>query len=135
MFSQRRAYNADIDTVGEIMGYVEERVAGLGEKAAYELKLACEEILVNIANYAYPHDGGRVDVIWEDDEQRRVVRVRFEDGGVPFDPLKMDDPPLDVPMEQRTIGGLGVMMVRRLSDSVEYARIDGKNVLTITKGY
>jgi len=53
--------------------------------------------------------------------------------GTPFDPLQRAAPDVNAPLEERQVGGLGVMPVKRLMDGVTYARRDGKNVLTIRK--
>jgi anti-sigma regulatory factor (Ser/Thr protein kinase) len=135
MKSERRVYNADIETVSEIMDYIAEQTGDFPEKASYDLKLACEEILVNIANYAYPEGDGQLAFLWEDDKDNRKVTVAFEDSGIPFNPLLLEDPILNVPIKARKIGGLGIMMVRKLMDAVEYAYSGGKNILTITKKY
>ena len=55
------------------------------------------------------------------------------DDGIAFDPTKMPPPDLDLDIDDREPGGLGLFMVTEMSDSVEYARIDGHNHLTVTK--
>ncbi|PKL55888.1 MAG: ATP-binding protein, partial [Methanomicrobiales archaeon HGW-Methanomicrobiales-6] len=62
-----------------------------------------------------------------------AVRVTIIDDGVAFDPLTAPPPPLDVPAEERPIGGLGIHFIRTVMDSVTYARKDGKNVLSMEK--
>ena len=55
------------------------------------------------------------------------------DRGIPFDPLKTDDPDVTLAAEEREIGGLGIFLVRKIMDVVEYRYEDGCNVLTIRK--
>ena len=108
-----------------------EEVSSLGE-AYGVIRLVTEELVVNIADYAYP-DGGNdfLDVEIERDEKH--IMLRFCDGGVPFNPLEQPSPDISLPMEQRRIGGLGLLIVIKKMDSVTYEYTDGKNVLTFNK--
>jgi hypothetical protein len=53
------------------------------------------------------------------------------DDGRPFNPLELTPPDTNLPVEDRPIGGLGIHLLRKLSDRMEYARIEGKNRLTL----
>jgi len=95
------------------------------------LQLACEEIVVNITSYAYPEGSdGYLDVIIQKTD--RIV-IRFEDGGVPFNPLEHKSPDITLPWKQRPIGGLGILLLRRKMDDIHYEYVDNKNILTIEK--
>lgn len=95
------------------------------------LQLACEEIVVNITSYAYPEGSdGYLDVIIQITD--RIV-IRFEDGGVPFNPLEHKSPDITLPWKQRPIGGLGIYLLRRKMDDIHYEYVDNKNILTIEK--
>lgn len=95
------------------------------------LQLACEEIVVNITSYAYPEGSdGYLDVIIQKTD--RIV-IRFEDGGVPFNPLEHKSPDITLPWKQRPIGGLGIFLLRRKMDDLNYEYVDNKNILTIEK--
>jgi len=95
------------------------------------LQLACEEIVVNITSYAYPvGSDGYLDVIIQKTD--RIV-IRFEDGGVPFNPLEHKSPDITLPWKQRPIGGLGIFLLRRKMDDLNYEYVDNKNILTIEK--
>ncbi|MDR2780507.1 MAG: ATP-binding protein, partial [Synergistaceae bacterium] len=61
------------------------------------------------------------------------VSLEFVDGGVPFDPLTREDPDITLGAEERELGGLGLFMVKRLMDVVEYRREGEKNVLRMSK--
>lgn len=100
-------------------------------KETLTLQLACEEIVVNITSYAYPGDSdGYLDVIIQKTD--RIV-IRFEDGGVPFNPLEHKSPDVTLPWKQRPIGGLGIFLLRRKMDDIHYEYADNKNILTIEK--
>jgi anti-sigma regulatory factor (Ser/Thr protein kinase) len=62
-----------------------------------------------------------------------VVLLEFEDSGTPFDPLSHKDPDVAAGLEERKIGGLGVFIVKRIMDSVEYCREGGRNLLRMIK--
>ena len=87
-------------------------------------------ILANIARYAYGESGGGVTVRVAVDGD---IRIEFEDSGAAYDPLSSEEPDVSLPANERKIGGLGVFMVKKLMDSVEYRRVGTKNTLTIRK--
>ena len=95
-----------------------------------QIDLAVEEIFVNIANYAYTPAVGSVVIRIAIEEG---VIIKFEDTGKFFNPLEQPDPDLDKPLMEREIGGLGIFFVKKTMDSMDYMRVDNKNVLTITK--
>ena len=117
---QRNEFDATFEAIAEIMDFVEDMTKGLPEKAMYDLRLASEEIVVNIVTYAYPAAGGPLAITW--------------DNGIPFNPLEYPAPAVDVPLENREIGGLGIMMVRKRMRDVRYRRAAGTNVLTVEYG-
>ena len=96
-----------------------------------QIAVAVEELFVNIANYAYPDgDGSMRPEICTDDE---AVTLRFVDSGIAFNPLQEEEPDVTADAESRKIGGLGIYMVKKTMDSVQYERKDNENILTVTK--
>jgi serine/threonine-protein kinase RsbW len=128
---QRREFDATFEAIAEMMDFVEGMTKNLPEKAMYDLRLASEEIVVNIVNYAYPAGDGRLAIAWNHDRESGTITAEFEDSGVPFNPLEYPAPTMHVPVENRKIGGLGIMMMRRRMHHVHYRRTAGTNVLTI----
>ena len=95
------------------------------------LRLACEEIVMNVTSYAYPEGSdGFLDV---DIQKTDRITIRFEDGGVPFNPLEQEMPDTSLSWEKRPIGGLGIFLLRHKMNDVRYAYEDQKNILTIEK--
>lgn len=95
------------------------------------IRLACEEIVMNVTSYAYPEGSdGFLDV--EIQKTDRIV-IRFKDGGMPFNPLEQKTPDTELSWKLRHIGGLGIHLLRRKIDDVHYAYVDNKNILTIEK--
>lgn len=106
-------------------------VASCNQKEIQVLRLACEEIIMNVTSYAYPEGvDGFLDV---DIQKTDRMTIRFEDGGVPFNPLEQEKPDTGLSWDKRRIGGLGIFLFRRKMDDVRYAYVDHKNVLTIEK--
>lgn len=98
----------------------------------YTIHLVCEELVVNVVNYAYPeNDNGYLKVETENDGE--TLTIRFSDGGVPFNPLDAKTPDITLPLEERGIGGLGIFLTKQMMDSVEYEYKNNENVLTISK--
>lgn len=106
-------------------------ISSCGMRTALALRLACEEIVMNVTNYAYPQEeDGWLDV--HIDKSDRIT-IRFEDGGVPFNPLEQKKPDTAMSWKQRRIGGLGIFILRRKMDDVRYVYENGRNILTIEK--
>lgn len=100
------------------------------------VKLCVEEVFVNIANYAYHPKTGEVRVgldIPENFKDAIRVIISFIDKGRPFNPLEKEMPDLEAELEDRTIGGLGIFLVKTKMDDVTYEYKDGQNILTMTK--
>lgn len=95
------------------------------------LRLACEEVVMNITSYAYPEGSdGYLDI--EIQKTDRVI-IRFIDGGDPFNPLEQPTPDTQMPWKRRRIGGLGIFLVIKKMDDIRYVYEENKNVLTIEK--
>ena len=102
-------------------------------KARKELRLAVEELFVNVARYAYDPGSGDVEVSVSLASDGCGARVVLRDGGVPFDPFGHADPEAPRSVEETPIGVLGIMMVKRLMDAHSYRYVDGCNEVTIAK--
>ena len=96
------------------------------------IRLVCEELVVNVVDYAYPDDPeGYLDV--EIDKDDSCLTIRFKDGGTPFNPLEREMPDITIPLEERRIGGLGIFLTIKMMDEVSYAYVNKENILTIKK--
>ena len=102
-------------------------------KAQMQLDIAIDELFANIARYAYAPGSGQAVVRFDFDAATRMASLTFIDSGVPFDPLRQTDPDVSRPLQDREVGGLGIFLVKKTMDAVEYSRMDGKNILTIKK--
>lgn len=107
------------------------RQLDLPEEITDRMLIAADEVFTNISAYAYSGAIGQVEVSAE--QKEAMLRLTFKDTGKPFDPTKSSDPDTRSPVKERPIGGLGIFVVKRLMDKVEYRRENGCNVLTLTK--
>ena len=106
----------------------------LSQNDSQNLKLAIEEAVVNVINYAYP-TGEKGDINIEATATATSLKFKIIDTGVAFAPTDAPDVDTSLTAEERQIGGLGIFLVRQLMDTINYERIEGKNVLTLTKKY
>jgi anti-sigma regulatory factor (Ser/Thr protein kinase) len=98
----------------------------------HDINLVLEEIISNIILYGYEDAKlHQIDLELRYDEQE--VELRIQDDAKAFNPLDVPDPDLELPIEERPIGGLGIYLTRSLMDELNYTRAQGKNVLTLKK--
>lgn len=107
--------------------------AAVPMETIYAVNLCVEELVVNILNHGY---GGEavpdVEVDIELEPDRLIIDVN--DGAPPFDPItEVAEPDIHAELEQRSIGGLGVHLVKRLTNSMSYRRLDGRNQVRLVK--
>lgn len=102
-------------------------------KTRMQIDVAVEEIFVNIAHYAYQPGNGDAEIKLWVEESPRSVMIEFRDNGKPFDPMAKPDPDVTLSADQREIGGLGIFMVKKSMDDVQYKRANGQNILRLRK--
>jgi len=129
----RKVFPASISELEAADAFVDEELEknDVPMKASIQLKVALEEIFVNVAHYAYPNGDG--DVTLELDITDGIVTLSFIDSGMPFDPLAKPDPDITLSAEERNIGGLGIFMVKKTMDDVTYRFENNQNILTLVK--
>ena len=124
----------DIEQVPQLADFVDmvcEEV-GFDPSIAIQMNLAIEEAVVNVMSYAYPV-GTVGNVIIEAQANEDCLTFTIIDNGTPFDPTAKSEVDTTLSAEERPIGGLGIHLVRQLMDSINYERIDNKNILTLRK--
>lgn len=126
---------ASLEKLDEVLAFVEENLEKneCPMKVLMQVQIAVEEIFVNIAHYAYDSGPGTATIRVEVGGDPLQVIITFIDQGIPYDPLKKEDPDVTLSAEERKIGGLGIFMVKKSMDDVKYEYTDGKNILTICK--
>lgn len=123
------ALPATLDSLGAVSEFVMEIAAsaGLDKQASYRLRLAVDEIATNIIVHGYEEAGlqGALELCADIDD--RTLTISIEDTGVAFDPRQAPVPETDLPLEQRSIGGLGVYLAIRSVDEFLYERVEDRN--------
>ena len=116
----------------EVLRFVEDfaRHAGADEPRCMKLLIAADELFTNIAQYGYPDRAHGTSEI-SAEETDGVIILTFADDGIPYNPLLKPDPDVTLSAEERKIGGLGIYMVKKSMDAMEYVHEDGKNKLTL----
>lgn len=99
-------------------------------RVSMKLLIAIDEIVTNIYSYS---GASRFSV--EIECPANSVKMTFRDNGTPFDPTEQESVDITLSAEERQIGGLGILMVRKSMDSFEYRYENNQNVLTISKNY
>lgn len=126
---------ATIENIETVTDFVNEQLEAYDcpMKAQMQIDIAIDELFGNIAHYAYNPEIGSATVRVEVVEEPLSVVITFIDNGVPYDPLKKEDPNTTLSAEDREIGGLGIFMVKKTMDDIIYEYKDGQNRLTIVK--
>lgn len=127
------AEQAQLEPVQNFIGEELERY-NCPPKVKFQIDVAVEEIFINIAHYAYhPEQAGTATIRCCVGGDPLQVTIQFLDNGKPFNPLAKEDADITLSAEERSIGGLGILMVKKSMDAVDYAYENGSNVLTIKK--
>ena len=128
-----------IDAVDEAMDPVQDFIReklisyGCDKKILLEIRLAVEEIFVNIISYAYRPEIGKAEILCVVEEEPMIVTIQFMDSGKPFNPLDVEDADTSGAQFLEKAGGFGIHLVKHTMDSVDYEFKDGKNILRIKK--
>jgi len=128
-------FEATIDRIPWLTDQINELLEGLDcpMKAQMQIDVAIDEVMANIASYAYEQGTGEVTVRFDFETDTRRVAITFIDAGIPYDPVAKPDPDVTLTVQEREVGGLGIFLVKKTMDEVSYVRQDGCNVLTIFK--
>ena len=105
---------------------------GLPADAIPRIIICLDELFTNIVSYGFDDDRAHI-IKFTLNGNKDLVVIDIEDNGMPFNPLDKVDPDFPENVESAKIGGLGIMIIRKLMDSVSYERKEGKNRLTMRK--
>ncbi|MBO5795821.1 MAG: ATP-binding protein [Bacteroides sp.] len=124
----------DISEISKLNEFVEEigNEFSLTPDVVFNVNLVLEEAIVNVINYAYPKEKHESIYLSAQLHEGSIVFV-LTDTGMQFDPTKAPEADITLSLEDRPIGGLGIFLIRQIMNEVSYERIDGKNVLTLSK--
>lgn len=127
--------DADLKELDKVQDFIREELEqyDVSPKVMFQLELAVEEIYTNITSYAYHPELGKATINCSVEENPLRVTIQFLDSGKPFDPLAKDEADTSKQALLERTGGLGIFLVKKNMDDVEYTYEDGKNILTISK--
>lgn len=108
------------------------QVAGLDESAVFHCQIAVDEACTNIIEHGYAgEDRGQIEVICQADPG--TLEIQLLDQAPPFDVTQVPEPELNRPIEETSVGGLGIYFIRRMMDSVVFEHNNGTNRLVMIK--
>jgi anti-sigma regulatory factor (Ser/Thr protein kinase) len=105
---------------------------GLEQTATQAAELVLDELLSNIIRYGMA-ESRAARIILDLDIVGDSLRIGISDGGIPFNPFDRAPPDLDLPLEEREPGGLGIYLVKKFMDEYDYQYLDHRNVVTLKK--
>jgi anti-sigma regulatory factor (Ser/Thr protein kinase) len=104
----------------------------LSQKCLSEINLGLDELFTNIISYGFEDESEhQIKFTLAKTEDTLVVKV--EDDGTPFNPLDAADPELSWDLDSINIGGLGIHLVKKMMDDIDYQRVEGRNKLILKK--
>ncbi len=135
--TEKKSYEANKNNMHDIVAWSEEYCDKLKMDEMHKMKfsIAIEELFSNISNYAYPDASGNVEIELSTSAEKKEISAKFTDSGVPYNPLAKKDPNINLPAQDRQIGGLGILMVKKSMDSVSYSYENDLNILVIKMNY
>ncbi len=96
------------------------------------VNLALEEAFTNIVNYGYnDNTDHEIEMVFTFDYDQLTISIT--DDATPYDPTRQPDPDIELSAPERPVGGLGVFLIKKIMDDVQYARNNDKNILTLKK--
>ena len=132
---KKQLFPAVLENLDPVIAFVHEELdtTDCSMRSSMQLDVAVEELFVNVARYAYGAGSGDIEIACGVDEQTQQFVVVLKDAGIPFDPIAKPDADTTLSAEERPIGGLGILMVKKSMDSFTYKYVDGHNVTEIRK--
>ena len=119
-----------IDEISRLRAFVVQATtsAGMGDSDAHRLRLALEEAVVNVVGYGH---ATAIVVSAEVADGRLLLTI--DDDGLPFDPTQGSQTDMTVPADERQPGGLGIILMQKMTDRLSYERVGGHNILRMEK--
>ncbi len=104
----------------------------LPQKCLFEINLGLDELFTNIISYGFD-DGIEHQIKFSLAKEQETLVVQVEDDGKPFNPLEATGPEVSQDLDTINIGGLGIHLVKKMMDEIDYQRVEGKNRLVLKK--
>ena len=122
----------DISEINKLAVFIEElsEELVLTPELTFNLNLVLEEAVSNVIYYAYGEEKQKEISLTAKMSENNLIFV-LTDSGKEFDPTKAPDADITLSAEEREIGGLGIFMVKKMTEKMEYEYADDKNILTL----
>lgn len=135
MASVSAVFRNDRSEIHRLAGLAERfgQAQQLSEDDVLAINLVLDEVVTNVIDHGFDGIDGEPEIRLTMTLEGRDLTIRVEDNGKAFDPLQAAPPDLDLPLEDRPVGGLGIHIVRSVMNTVEYDRRGGRNLLTMHK--
>ena len=133
---KHQTFKAELNSLSKILSWVcdELQKAQLNKKEIKKIQVALEEAIVNIIQYAYDGKNGLIQVFFK--LEKDYVELVLEDQGIAFNPLKQKyTDNVSDNLDERKIGGLGILFMHKLMDELTYSRVSGTNTLKLKKKF
>ncbi len=129
--------SASMDNFDAFMDFLKSQIENeiIEKKTLNDILIAGEEAIVNVLRYAYPDKNGELELIVDHQENPKGVSIELIDSGIAFNPLERLEPDINAPVEDRPIGGLGIFMIKKMMDELNYSRENGQNKFRLIKHY
>ena len=128
-----KEFNANTKELNNVISYLDDYLNenNISKKIVNQLELVIEELFVNICNYAYEGKSGYFKITLENNDNKIIITL--EDEGIKFNPLEKEEPDTTLSIEERNVGGLGILLAKKNLDNIKYKREDNKNILILEK--
>ena len=104
----------------------------LAQAMAMNINLVVEEAVSNIIFYAY-NNNNKHKIKISISLENKLLTIKITDDGIPFNPLEQQQPDINLPAEERPVGGLGIFLISHMMDELNYIRKGNQNILTLYK--
>ena len=125
---------ATLESLQSVFAFIDKELPQRFSAQKNNIELVAEELLVNVFSYAYPEGSGDAEITLQEVEQEGKPLLSFtvRDWGTPFNPFsEVPDPDLTLGVESRPIGGLGVFLIRQLTESQSYSYENDCNLIQV----
>ncbi|MCL2270297.1 MAG: ATP-binding protein, partial [Treponema sp.] len=130
---------ADIANLDELIAFIDKELDACNcpGNIRGQVELAAEEVFVNIADYAYSEGNREVTVSCSHvtEQDQITMTLVFIDHGRAFNPLERNDPDINLSLDEREPGGMGILIVKKTMDTIQYSRENGMNRLELCKSW
>lgn len=128
-----KEFKANTKELNNVISYLDDYLNknNISKKIVNQLDLVIEELFVNICNYAYEGKSGYFKISLKKNNNKIIITL--EDEGIKFNPLEKEEPDTTLSIEERNVGGLGILLAKKNLDNIKYKREDNKNILILEK--